>query len=163
MTFTFTPWWLLACNIGDPGLIPWLEDPLEKQMAAHSSILAWRIPWTEEPGSLQVTGSQGVRHNWATNMFTFHSLSLFFIVNHIRLKELFLILTLCNSYIWVWNYPVIYQMMMMTIESCWFYVEPLKFHFKFHRSQDSTILGASKRDINNRIPDGLAALGDALK
>ena len=37
------------------------EDPLEKEMATHSSILAWRIPWTEEPGSLQSMGSQRVR------------------------------------------------------------------------------------------------------
>ena len=36
------------------------EDPLEKDMATHSSILAWRIPWTEEPGGLQSTGSQRV-------------------------------------------------------------------------------------------------------
>ena len=36
------------------------EDPLEKEIAAHSSILAWRIPWTEEPGGLQSTGSQKV-------------------------------------------------------------------------------------------------------
>ena len=39
------------------------EDPLEKEMAAHSSILAWRIPWTEEPGGLQSMGSQRVGHN----------------------------------------------------------------------------------------------------
>ena len=39
------------------------EDPLEKEMATHSSIFAWRIPWTEEPGGLQSTGSQRVRHN----------------------------------------------------------------------------------------------------
>ena len=39
------------------------EDPLEKEMATHSSILAWRIPWTEEPGGPQSTGSQRVRHN----------------------------------------------------------------------------------------------------
>ena len=39
------------------------EDPLEKGMATHSSILAWRIPWTEEPGMLQSMGSQRVRHN----------------------------------------------------------------------------------------------------
>ena len=39
------------------------EDPLEKGMATHSSILAWRIPWTEEPGGLQFTGSQGVGHD----------------------------------------------------------------------------------------------------
>ena len=43
-----------------------LEDPLEKEMAIHSSILAWIIPWTEEPGRLQSMGSQGVGHNWAT-------------------------------------------------------------------------------------------------
>ena len=39
------------------------EDPLEKAMATHSSILAWRIPWTDEPGSLQSMGSQRVGHN----------------------------------------------------------------------------------------------------
>ena len=39
------------------------EDPLEKEMATHSSILAWRIPWTEEPGRLQSSGSQRVRHD----------------------------------------------------------------------------------------------------
>ena len=39
------------------------EDPLEKEMPTHSSILAWRIPWTEEPGRLQSTGSQRVGHD----------------------------------------------------------------------------------------------------
>ena len=39
------------------------EDPLEKEMATHSSILAWRIPWMEELGGLQSTGSQRVRHD----------------------------------------------------------------------------------------------------
>ena len=42
---------------------PGQEDPLEKAMATHSSILAWRIPWTEEPGGLQSIGSQRVGHN----------------------------------------------------------------------------------------------------
>ena len=42
------------------------EDPLEKEMATHSSILAWRIPWTEEPGRPQSTGSQKSRHDLAT-------------------------------------------------------------------------------------------------
>ena len=46
---------------------PGWEDPLEEGMATHSSILAWRIPWTEEPGRLQPMGSQRVRHDWATN------------------------------------------------------------------------------------------------
>ena len=39
------------------------EDPLEKEMATHSSILAWKIPWMEEPGRLQSMGSQGVGHD----------------------------------------------------------------------------------------------------
>ena len=47
------------------------EDPLEKGMALHSSILAWRSPWTEEPGELQFLGLQTVRHDWATKLFTF--------------------------------------------------------------------------------------------
>ena len=42
------------------------ENPLEKEMATHSSILAWEIPWTEKPGRLQSMGSQRVRHNLAT-------------------------------------------------------------------------------------------------
>ena len=46
------------------------EDPLEKGMATHSSVLAWRIPWTEQPGRLQSTGLQRARHAWATNAFT---------------------------------------------------------------------------------------------
>ena len=43
------------------------EDPLEKETAIYSSILAWEIPWTEEPGGLQSTGSQRGEHHWATN------------------------------------------------------------------------------------------------
>ena len=45
-----------ACNAGDPGQSLGLEDPLEKGIAIHSSILAWRIPWTEEPGGLSPHG-----------------------------------------------------------------------------------------------------------
>ena len=44
------------------------EDPLEKAMATHSSILAWKIPWMEEPGRLHSMWSQRVRHNWATSL-----------------------------------------------------------------------------------------------
>ena len=46
------------------------EALLEKRMAIHSSILAWRIPWTEEPGGLQPVGSQRVGHDGMTNIFT---------------------------------------------------------------------------------------------
>ena len=51
-----------ACSAGDPG---W-EDPWEKRMATNSSILAWKIKWTEEPGGLQFKGLQRVGHNLAT-------------------------------------------------------------------------------------------------
>ena len=44
------------------------EDPLEKEMATHSSILAWKIQWMEEPGRLQSMGSQGVGHDWMTSL-----------------------------------------------------------------------------------------------
>ena len=59
------PWWLSSkestCNAGDAGLIPGSGRSLEEGVATHSSILAWRTPWTEEPGGLQsisVTKSQ---------------------------------------------------------------------------------------------------------
>ena len=64
------PWWLsgkeAACNVG--ATETWVrslgrENPLEEGMATHSSILAWRIPWTEEPGRLQSMGSQRVGHD----------------------------------------------------------------------------------------------------
>ena len=42
------------------------EDPLEEEMATHSSILAWEIPWTEEPARLQSMGSQRLRYEWVT-------------------------------------------------------------------------------------------------
>ena len=51
-----------ACNMGDLGSIPRLERSLEEGMATHSSILTWRISWTEEPRGLQSMGSQRVRH-----------------------------------------------------------------------------------------------------
>ena len=65
--------WFLTGFVGMMILLPaiqetWVpplsqEDPLEEGMAPHSSILAWRIPWTEEPGGLQSMGSQRVRHD----------------------------------------------------------------------------------------------------
>ena len=68
-----------------------LEDPLEKGMATHSSILAWRIPWTEEPGRLQSMGSQRVGHDWVT------SLSLSYPLQAIIANILAFILSECQS------------------------------------------------------------------
>ena len=59
------------------------EDPLEKEMATHSRTLAWKIPWTEEPGRLQSMGLQRVRHDGATSLYihegSFPQISLYFI------------------------------------------------------------------------------------
>ena len=53
-----------ACNVGETQIQPrdW-EDPLEKETATHSSILAWKIPWTEDPGRLQSMGLHGLGHD----------------------------------------------------------------------------------------------------
>ena len=66
------PWWLSdkesACQCRRPRF---REETLEKEMATHSSILAWEIPWAEEPGLLQSIGSQKVRCNLETDFFFF--------------------------------------------------------------------------------------------
>ena len=85
------PWWNIniylhsgsdgkvsAYNAGDPASIPGLGRPLGEGNCNHSSTLAWKIPWTEEPGRLQSTGLQRVRHNWAT------SLSLFCFIDYAK-------------------------------------------------------------------------------
>ena len=59
-----------TCNAGDLGLIPGSGRPLRGRHATHARTLAWRIPWTEEPGGLQSRGWQRVRHNWATKHST---------------------------------------------------------------------------------------------
>ena len=54
-----------------PSWIPGWENPLEKGMATHSTILAWRIPWIEEPGGLHSPWGRKTGHNWMTNIFSF--------------------------------------------------------------------------------------------
>ena len=63
------------------------EDPLEKGMATHSSILAWRIPWTEEPGEPQSMGLQRVGHDWVTNTHIHTSREQVHCRNQISLKQ----------------------------------------------------------------------------
>ena len=65
-----------TCNAGDLGLIPGSGSSLEKDMATHSRILAWRISWTEEPGRLQSMGSQRAGHDWATTSSPRHLFSV---------------------------------------------------------------------------------------
>ena len=56
-----------AYNAGDMGSILGWEYPLEEGMTTHSSILAWEVPWTEEPGRQQSTVSKRIRHDWSDN------------------------------------------------------------------------------------------------
>ena len=60
------------------------EDPLEEGLATHASILAWRIPWTEEPGVLLSMGLQRVEHNWATNALLLEMWKLSYFKNQIK-------------------------------------------------------------------------------
>ena len=70
------PWWLrwqrihLQCRRPGSNPLGW-EDSAEEEMATHFSIFAWEISWTEEPGGLQSTGLQKVRHDWATFILLF--------------------------------------------------------------------------------------------
>ena len=64
------------------------EDLLEKEMATHSSILAWKIPWTEEPGGLQSMGSQRAGHNCMTNTHTQTSQMVLWVKNPPAVQEL---------------------------------------------------------------------------
>ena len=70
------------------------EDPLEKGMATHSSLLVWRILWTKEPGWLQSIESQKVRHNRASDTFTFMAKNM--LNFSIFLWTLEIIFLLCN-------------------------------------------------------------------
>ena len=75
------------------------EDPLEKEMAPHSSILAWRIPWTEDPGELQSTGSQS-----RTRLSDFTSLSR--CCHHVLCLVTQSSSTLCAPrLLWLWGFP----------------------------------------------------------
>ena len=67
-------WWLSvkesSCQCRGCSFNLWVENPLQKEMATHSIILAWRIPWTEESGGLQFMGLQRIRHDWVTKCNT---------------------------------------------------------------------------------------------
>ena len=72
-------------NVGDVVRSPGQGDPLEKEMATHSSVLAWRVPWTEEPGGLQSVRSQRVGHDLVTkqqqHIYTYNGLALLSSIN----------------------------------------------------------------------------------
>ena len=80
------------------------ENPLEKGMATHSSFLAWRIPWTEEPCGLQSTGLQRVRHGWVTNT---HVYLLYYICMYIYMLSIILHYYICFIYSGVYTFEKI--------------------------------------------------------
>ena len=75
------------------------DNPLEKEMVTHSSILAWRIPWTEKPGRLQSTGSQRVGHNWVTSLH----LEIWVPINTTGIFSMYYLSSVTHSSFTFWN------------------------------------------------------------
>ena len=109
------PQWLsgkeFAYNAGDVSLIPGSEDLIEKEMATHSSILAWEILWIEEPGRLQSKRLQRIGHNLATK-HTYTQVYLFGVSTHLYImtqpKTLLLLLSLVEDYLQVYGNAHVY-------------------------------------------------------
>ena len=82
------------------------EDPLEEEMATHSSILSWRIPWTEESGRLQSMGLQRVGHNWATeHTHSSSNWSSLYSIPHVKVSishyyQFYYIPAFCSLFLW---------------------------------------------------------------
>ena len=98
----------VAASAGDPEKRVWSlsqKNPLEKEMTTHSSILAWRIPWTEEPGRLQSTVSQKARHDRATENFRFSPHCIF------KVWRIFTMLPKANRYA-----PYLFEVLQADIE-----------------------------------------------
>ena len=120
-----------ACSMEDLGSIPALWGSTGEGNGYCSSILAWRIPWTEEPSKLQFTGWQRVRHNWMTNTHT-HTHTCY--VNYISIKPFKKIIKLFENYCQWWKF---------------LYLLPLSF-FLFHLSH-LVIATFEERFINELI------------
>ena len=94
---------------------------LEKEMATHSSVLAWRIPWTEEPGKLQSMGSQRIRHEWATKHTTPHTHLLeSYVIDELLIRKCFwYICTMANengSNMWRWKWRITIMLGIKVVE-----------------------------------------------
>ena len=82
------------------------EDPLEEGMATHSSIPAWRIPWTEEAGRLQSIGSQRVRHEWS-NLTHAHTHTHIYIYTHTHTHLICIYVHLLYPFICQWTFNIL--------------------------------------------------------
>ena len=81
-----------ACSAGDLRLIPGQEDPLEKEMAIHSSILAWKILWIKAPGGLQSMGLQELDTTWLLNHHYTYAMKYYSAIKKKKLK-----IAICNT------------------------------------------------------------------
>ena len=81
------------------------EDPLDKEMATYSSILAWKILWTEEPGRQQSMGLQRVKHDWATNSHTHVSRVWFQLTFLFQILKCILFLPVLGLCCYAWVFP----------------------------------------------------------
>ena len=99
------------------------EDPLEKEMATHSSTLAWKIPWTEEPGGLQSMGSQRVGHDWVTKLSNFHIYTAYTLEN--TQKFLFWWMDVWIDGGWAGCFHPRYQLPWLQVSTtCWWVMKP---------------------------------------
>ena len=87
------------------------EDPLEEDMAPHSSILAWEIPWTEQPGGLRSLGSQRVGHDWGTELAI--AFSHIFLRDHTWILNFHFTLLLHILFLY-YTYLVFYEVVILT-------------------------------------------------
>ena len=90
------------------------EDALEKEMASHSSILAWRIPWTEEPGGLQSMGLQRAGHDWATHTHSTLNELITSCLNGVRLTPI--IYSLMELSLWLFKVRKLILTLMLSFE-----------------------------------------------
>ena len=117
------------------------EDPLEKEMAIHPSTLAWKIPWTEEPGGLQSMESQRVGHDWATSLIFYlssiYDLSISICVIYVFCKRFCL-----ERHIWLWKIitPSFWRPL------CWEFCKTFK--RKCHGSSWVCMSGTQEEDLS---------------
>ena len=112
------------------------DDSLEQEMAPHSGILAWRIPWTEEPGGLQSMGLQRVGHDWVTNTFqySFMTFCISVVLAVISTLSFFILFIWFSFFFSWWAWLKVYQFFLIFFFflDCNLFFFPFLFFFKFY-------------------------------
>ena len=124
------------------------EDPLEKEMATHSSTLVWKTPWTEEPGRLQSLGSQRVGHDWATSL-SLSQLLLRCIISSVQQSDMVIyILSFLTLKQRVWETSLVAQWISVCLPTQGTWVQSLV-------EEDPTYCGETKPVYHNDQVDAL--------